>query len=123
MDEQLVHAFSCLASDSSSKLLSCNPCTLIQTPAWHRLTLVSVFLVSIPGMLSLLIFHSHREACLFKGFSAQHINSFFFFFLTSNYFYFLLNLAGEIDILCYPANDSFTHFVLSTVVQCLLPSY
>lgn len=45
---------------------------------WHRRMPVSVFLVSNPGLLRLLIFLSHREACLFKGFSAHHINTFFF---------------------------------------------
>lgn len=78
MDEQTVIDFPYLALDSSSKLLSYNPCTLVLVLDWHRHIPVSVFLVRIPGMLSLLIFHSHKEACLFKGFSAQHINTFFF---------------------------------------------
>lgn len=70
--------FLCLASDSSWKPLSCNSCKLVLMLGWHRRMPVSVFLVSNPGLLRLLIFHSHREACLFKGFSAQHINTFFF---------------------------------------------
>lgn len=39
----------------------------------EKCTWVTMFLVSIPGMLRLLIFHSHRKACVFKGFSAQLI--------------------------------------------------
>lgn len=84
---------------------------------WTQYTWVTVFLFSIPEMFHLLIFTSHREACLFKGFSAQH--TFFPFKLFS--------FSAEpcwaswhfvLPSLC----DSLAHFVLSTLVQWLLPS-
>lgn len=73
--------FLCLASDSSWKLLSCNSCKLVLMLGWHRRMPVSVFLVSNPGLLRLLIFHSHREACLFQRlFSTTHQHIFFPYF-------------------------------------------
>lgn len=69
----------------------------------------TMFVISIPEMLHFLILSLYKEACLPKGFSAQHIFELFSF---------PAEPCWGIDMWGYPASDSLIH-VLSTLVQWL----